>query len=305
MVTATLYLMRYCIIAPMLTVNRFDLQLNNIYFFLLALSLVCLTAGGYVINDYFDRKTDLVNRPETVIVGRIMNRRWAMVFHIFFNGLGILIGIFLSFKIHVQYLSMLFIAAGGVLWFYSTTYKKQLITGNLVVSVSTAMVPIMVLLFELPLLSRKYGSILDAMGLNVNQMVGWILGFALFGFIISLIREIVKDAEDFEGDQAYGMQTLPIVAGTRWTKIILYSLMAVFAFALYYIYHFHLRYCVTLIYISILQYLPLLVISFMLYHAHSKKVYHHISILLKFMMATGILFSFVSRYFILNEYIIF
>ena len=213
MVAVTQYLIRICIIGPMLHVNGFELQLGNADFFLLVLSTVLLTAGGYVINDYFDRKTDLVNHPDTVIVGLLIKRRWAIVFHIVFNAIAIISGFYLAFKIHAAYLSLLFFMGSGLLWFYSTTYKRQLIIGNFIVSVSTGMVPVLVLLFELPLLSDRYGSVLDAMGLNANVLVGWILGFAIFGFLISLIREIVKDTEDFEGDRAYGMQTLPIIIG--------------------------------------------------------------------------------------------
>jgi 4-hydroxybenzoate polyprenyltransferase len=304
MVLATQYLMRFCIIAPMLKSNGFDLQMSNFDFSLLVLATVCLTAGGYVINDYFDRKTDLVNHPDTVIVGLLIKRRWAMAFHIVFNSIGILSGLYLSYKVHALYLGVLFILGSGILWFYSTTYKRQLIIGNLIVSFSTGMVPVLVLLFELPLISSRFGSIIDAMGINANQLAGWILGFALFGFLISLIREIIKDAEDFEGDQAYGMQTLPIIIGTRWTKVILYILMLMFAFGLFYVYHFHLEYPVTLVFILLLQVLPLLIISVLLYKADSRKDYRNISSLLKIMMVTGISFSFVARYFILNHYLI-
>ena len=158
---------------------------------------------------------------------------------------------------------------------------------------------------DLPLLSSEFGGMLDAMGLNAHHMVGWILGFALFAFIISLIREIVKDTEDFEGDQAYGMQTLPIVLGIRWTKIILFGLILFFTFGLYYVYHYHLPYKMVLFYLIPLQLIPLIIVSVMIIKADSKTMYHHISLLLKFMMATGILFSFVSRYLILNNYLIY
>ena len=304
MVVATQYLMRYCIIAPMMRSNGFDLQMSNFDFFLLVLATVCLTAGGYIINDYFDRKADLVNRPGEVIVGLLIKSRWTMVFHILFNSIGILSGIYLAFKIHALYLGILFILGSGILWFYSTTYKKQLIIGNLIVSFSTGMVPVLVLLFELPLLSARYGSIIDAMGINANQLAGWILGFAIFGFLISLIREIVKDAEDSEGDQAYGMQTLPIVVGTRWTKVILYGLILIFLSGLVYVYRFHLRYDITLLYLLIFQLLPLAVIAILLYKADSKKSYRNISAILKMMMLTGISFAFVARYFIVNHYLI-
>jgi 4-hydroxybenzoate polyprenyltransferase len=304
MVIATQYLMRYCIIAPMLKSNGFDLQLSNFDFLLLVLATVCLTAGGYAINDYFDRKTDLVNRPDTVIVGLLIKRRWVMVFHTVFNSIGILSGIYLAYKIHAIYLGILFILGSGILWFYSTTYKRQLIIGNLIVSFSTGMVPMLVLLFELPLLSSRYGSIIDAMGINANQLAGWILGFAIFAFLISLIREIVKDTEDFEGDQAYGMQTLPIVIGTRWTKVVLYGLILIFAFSLFYVYYFHLRYIIALFYLLLFQIIPLGVISILLYRADSKKRYRNISSILKMMMLTGISFAFVARYFIVNHYLI-
>lgn len=304
MVIITQYLMRLCIISPMLSSHGFKLQMSNFDFFLLVLATVCLTAGGYVINDYFDRKTDLLNRPNTVIVGLLIKRRWAMIFHILLNSIGILSGIYLSFKTNALYFGILFILGSGILWFYSTTYKRQFLIGNLIVSFSTGMVPVLVLLFELPLISKKYGSIIDAMGINPGVLAGWILGFALFGFFISLIREIVKDTEDFEGDQAYGMQTLPIVIGTKWTKVILFGLILIFISGLFYVYHFHLHYPVTLIYMLILQLLPLLIICLLLYRADSREDYRNISILLKMMMVTGILFAFVARYYILNNYLI-
>lgn len=304
MVAFTQYMIRICIIGPMLHTNGFELQLGNADFFLLVLSTVLLTAGGYVINDYFDRKTDLVNHPDTVIVGLLIKRRWVIGFHIVFNAVAIISGFYLAFKIHAAYLSVLFLMGSGLLWFYSTTYKRQLIIGNFIVSVSTGMVPVLVLLFELPLLSDRYGSVLDAMGLNANVLVGWILGFAIFGFLISLIREIVKDTEDFEGDRAYGMQTLPIVIGIRGTKAVLFVLMGIFAIGLAYVYKMHLHFTITLIYLLLFQFIPLVILSILLYHANSKKNYHRISTILKIMMITGVLFAFAGRYFILNHYLI-
>ncbi len=304
MVALTQYLMRLCIIAPMLYSHGFELQMSRFDFFLLVLATVCLTAGGYVINDYFDRKTDLLNRPNAVIVGLLIKRRWAMIFHILFNSIGILSGIYLSFKINALYFGMLFILGSGILWFYSTTYKRQLLIGNFIVSFSTGMVPVLVLIFELPLLSQRYGSIIDAMGINPGELAGWILGFALFGFLISLIREIVKDTEDFEGDQAYGMQTLPIVIGIKWTKIMLFGLMLIFATGLFFVYHFHLHFTSTLAYILVLQLFPLIIICFLLYRADSRKHYRNISIILKMMMITGVSFAFVARYYIMNHYLI-
>src|SRR6056297_1295618 len=81
----TQYLMRWGIIEPMLEVNGFELQLDSFQFFLMVLSTVSLTAAGYVINDYFDTHTDLLNKPRQVLVGTLIHRRAAMFFHIVLN----------------------------------------------------------------------------------------------------------------------------------------------------------------------------------------------------------------------------
>ena len=78
----TQYMMRWSIIKPILEVYEFKLQFSELNFFFLVMATVFITAAGYVINDYFDAKTDLVNRPDTVIVGRLLHRRWAILLHI-------------------------------------------------------------------------------------------------------------------------------------------------------------------------------------------------------------------------------
>ena len=72
-VILTQYLIRYCIIKPMLEVNNMDLQFSNFNFLLLVIATVLITAGGYVINDYFDTKTDRVNRPDNMVIGTKIN----------------------------------------------------------------------------------------------------------------------------------------------------------------------------------------------------------------------------------------
>ncbi len=302
MIIATQYAMRYCIISPMLRENGLALQLNSFGFMLLVISTVFITAAGYVINDYFDRKTDMLNHPDMVIVGKNIRRRKAMALHIVLNVIGLLSGFYLVFITDLKYLGLIFIGVSGLLWFYSTTYKRQLLIGNIIVAFLTGMVPILVLLFEIPLLSRKYGHIPDAMGLDINSMMSWIIAFAGYAFIITLIREIVKDTQDFEGDQAYGMQTLPIVIGTRWTKAIIITLVAVTLVGTGYIYLVHLKNYFALFYLSICLVIPLATIAYFTYTASSKEHYRRISFLLKFIMITGILFALVARYLIIHFY---
>jgi 4-hydroxybenzoate polyprenyltransferase len=81
----TQYFMRWFILKPLLGVSEFSVQLNTLQFALLVAATVFIAAAGYIINDYFDRKTDLINRPGSVIVGRLISRRYAMIFHIIFS----------------------------------------------------------------------------------------------------------------------------------------------------------------------------------------------------------------------------
>ena len=142
------------------------------------------------------------------------------------------LGIYLSFYIKVPGLSLIFLFASGLLWFYSTNYKRQFLVGNLMVSLLTASVPLLVVLFEIPLLNRAYGEIMIRHQASFNYIFNWIAGFAFFAFLTTLIREIIKDSEDFEGDSAYGMATLPIIIGTKYTRIVLISLVTILIAAL-------------------------------------------------------------------------
>ena len=293
-VAATQYAMRYLIIYPMLNMNGFELQLDNFSFFLLVLATMCVTAAGYVINDYFDTKTDLLNRPREVIVGKKISRRTAMIFHIVLNAVGVLLGTYVSFLIGVPMLSFIFLLTTGILWFYSTTYKRQFFVGNFIVAVLTAMVPLMVVVFEIPLLNKTYGLIMLRNNASFLYIFGWVGGFAYFAFFMTLIREIIKDTEDFEGDQAFGLNTLPIAIGVRKTKLILYVLINFVIVSLVYINITYLKDSVSLIYMLFTIIFSLVFLQYKLYNAHKQKHYHVASNLTKFIMLFGILYALVA-----------
>ncbi|OFX83178.1 MAG: hypothetical protein A2W99_12865 [Bacteroidetes bacterium GWF2_33_16] len=299
-IVLTQYLMRWSIIKPILKVYDFELQFSEINFFFLVLSTVFITAAGYVINDYFDTKTDLVNRPETVLVGRIIDRRSAILLHIILNTIGIGMGIYVSFYIGIPTLSLVFVFITGILWFYSTTYKRQFLIGNLIVALLTALVPLMVLLFEIPLLNKVYGYILLETRASFNQIIVWILSFAFYAFILTLIREIIKDIEDYEGDSAYGRQTMPIVLGVVNSKVILASFIIFTLFSLLYAYFRFLTGPITLIYFLVFLIVPLIVLLYKLIIAETKNEYHSASRLSKMIMLAGILYSLVANY-IINQ----
>jgi 4-hydroxybenzoate polyprenyltransferase len=292
-------LMRYLVLKPLLNYHNLKLQIDTFHFVLLMLSTVFITAAGYVINDYFDRKTDMVNRPDTVVIGKIINRRWAMALHLVFNFIGVGLGTYLCFYIKVPYLSVIFLIIVGLLWFYSTTYKRQFLLGNLMVAFLTALVPIMVGLFEVPLLNVEYAYYIINYKINFKYVLISTSGFACFAFITTLIREIIKDAEDFEGDAAYGRNSVPIVLGMKNTKIILYSLIVITLSALVFsiVQFLHIDksgsfILISVVYTSVLAALYIF-LGIKLFLAETKKHFHFTSLFTKIIMLAGLGYSVV------------
>ncbi len=292
----TQYLMRWSIIKPILEVYEFKLQFTELNFFFLVMATVFITAAGYVINDYFDTKTDLVNRPDTVIIGRVLNRRWAILLHVIFNTIGIGLGAYISFYIGIPILTFVFVLITGILWFYSTTYKRQFLIGNITVAFLTALVPLMVILFEIPLLNKEYGLLMKELRSDFTHIILWVSAFALFAFLLTMIREIIKDVEDFEGDSAYGRKTMPIVLGVLNSKIVVITFILTTLFSLLYINFRFLNDSITLIYFIVFLIIPLILLVYKIIVAENKKDYHSASNLSKIIMLAGIFYALVANY---------
>jgi 4-hydroxybenzoate polyprenyltransferase len=308
-IAVTQYMMRFFIVEPILAVNGFVPQLDHLHFFLLVFSSMAITAAGYVINDYFDMKTDMLNRPSTVIVGRKISRRGAMFTHIFLNGIGVLTGIYLAWYIDVLSLGIAYLLAAGILWFYSTTYKRQFLIGNLIVAVFTAVVPFLVVIFEIPLLNKAYREVLIANDMNFNNLLAGVGGFSFFAFLSTLIREVIKDIEDHEGDSAYGRSTVPVLLGIRFTKIALVILILGITASLLYVYVRFLYYnpagkpdLLSLGWFVLFLILPFGYILYRLLSAKEKKDYHICSNITKGIMLAGIMYS-ILVYFIIHRFI--
>lgn len=305
-VAATLYLMRYCIIQPLLHIKNLELQLNDFNFLLLTLATVFITAGGYVINDYFDTRTDLVNRPQTVIVGRSLSRRVAIILHIILNIIGVLLGLVVSISIGKPILSLLFVLVAGLLWFYSTTYKRQFLLGNLMVAILTATVPLIALLFELPRLYTVYWKMVASFELKLGIITYWVGGYALFAFLLTLVREIIKDIEDFEGDQVFGRNTIPVFLGKKVARTVAASLIFFTLISLVFLFARYLNYLpsgkfdyYTLIYFIVALVIPICILLIMLLTAENKEDYHRASRLNKLIMLFGLLYTILFRFLII------
>ncbi len=298
----TQFAMKYLVMDPMLPSSNFSLQFSNIQFLLLVMATLFIAAGGYIINDYFDTRPDRINKPSRVVIGVSITRRTAMTLHSLFNIIGIGLGIYLSISVDLFFLSIIFILTTGMLWFYSTNYKRQFLVGNLIIAFLTSMVPLVVVLFEIPLLNREYGDIMLRHDMTFMYIFSWVAGFGVFAFLTTLIREIIKDAEDFEGDAAYGMRSLPIVIGTKYTKVVLaFLILATIFLSVFVLIRFIMFASGKIDYISLIYFVTFIIIPLsnlftLVLIASERKGYRRAGIVIKVIMLFGILYAFVLFY---------
>ena len=305
MVILTMVLMRYAVLEPLISRMMIVLLQGNgqeipmslqfpwYDFIILVAATVFITAGGYVINDYFDIKTDLINKGK-VIVGTKIQRREAMMWHNIFNIAGVASGFYISYRAGYIWLGTLFLIVSGLLYFYSASYKRQFLIGNIIVALLTAMVPMLVVFYEWPALYKFYK--LNAVSLpQINIILYWVGGFALFAFLTNLTREIIKDIEDFEGDLAYGRNTVPVVIGILSARIVSLCLIVITIILLYLVWYFFINDTITLIYITAAIVIPLLFVIYKIIKSSERAQLHHASSLMKVVMMTGVLYSVVVK----------
>lgn len=285
-----MFALRYFLLEPMLVYFGLSAQMSVLSFSLLVVATVLLAAAGYITNDVQDVDADNVNKPDKVIVGKYIKVKTAENLHLFLNALAIALGIYISRIIGINSVALAFIVVAGLLYFYSTTYKGQLVLGNIMVSLFAALVPAMVLLFEMPLLKQKYKAFESVGQFNFNFLIAWFGYYALFAFLTTLVREIIKDMEDFEGDTAYGQKTLPVVYGIKVAKIIAVSLSYItFGFVVY-LTVAYLNNLFSVIYIVPFILAPLFYIGYTIITAKEKKDYSNASKWCKILMVAGILY---------------
>ncbi|MBL7918618.1 MAG: geranylgeranylglycerol-phosphate geranylgeranyltransferase [Bacteroidia bacterium] len=278
---------------------------SNIYiklFSLVVISTVLIAAAGNIINDYFDVKTDLINHPETVVVDKVIKRRMAIVLHITFTTVGILLGLFTAFKTGYLRLAIFHIIAALALWFYSTHFKKQLLVGNIVVSLLTAAVPFLTFVFEIAYLQKNIPDFTSQFFPVVLSASKITLLFSTFAFITSLAREIIKDMEDYKGDKETGGKTMPISWGIHTSKVFCFFLVAITIILLSVVVYNTIKYKSELIsipnlYIIVGLIIPLSILLLLIVKAETPKQYKNASLLLKLIMLIGIGYSFIYYFY--------
>lgn len=214
--------------------SHFALE-GNVFWLLLAAS-VCIAAGGYVINDYFDLNIDRVNRPERLVIERRIHRRHAILWHLVLSLAGLVCSLAVALSTGSAIIAILNTMAVAVLWFYSTKFKRQLLAGNVAISILTAWVILVIYVTEAASGWPLYGK---SQSNYLAEIYKPAIVYAGFAFIMSIIREAVKDMEDRIGDQRHGRRTMAVVWGMRSTKVytatwLVVLLMSVAAFSVYY-----------------------------------------------------------------------
>ena len=289
-IALTQALFYYCIIVPSLPASYFLLshKFTQPLFFLLMTASVFIAAAGYIINDYFDINIDQINKPDKMVVEKIINRRWAILLHWIITTVGLIISCYVAYK--TSYIVIICnVFCTFLLWFYSTTFKKKLLSGNIIIAALTAWT-VLVLYFA----TNNSYNFNNHLSVEISSSIKRIFKFAIlyggFAFVISLIREVVKDIEDMEGDARYNCKTMPVVWGIPSSKVfagvwlvVLVGILLILQFYAFQIgWHFVDVYCLLLVV------LPLLFILRKLYVAQNKAQYHAISKLIKLVMLTGI-----------------
>jgi 4-hydroxybenzoate polyprenyltransferase len=305
-IALTMWLMRDYVLRPLVEVNGFELQLPLKYFILLVLSTVLIAAAGNVINDYFDQRTDRINKPRDIIVGVHVKRRVAMVIHQVLNLVGLIVVFYVAWKIGHWKLSIVHFFAAGALWFYSVQFKRELIVGNVLVAILAGLVPLLVGIYEIPLLIKTYGAEVTAYfemtrpdedpAIYFKYMFYFIIGYSVFAFLLNLIREIQKDMADVKGDMRIGARTIPLVYGIKNGKKVTAVLIVFTMVALVVLQQKVVSDTTSLIYLSIAILVPLLISLWYNHRAVRRPEFVKAGNFLKLAMLGGILYSIVHYY---------
>ena len=223
---ALMWIMEKWVATPILVNAYFREEMPWYILLLLILATTMIAAGGYVINDYFDVKIDRINRPDELIVTRSISKPTAMRLSWILSGIGIVCGIVVAVLLRSFTLGIIFVIVPGLLWFYSSSYKRLFMIGNLTIALLAALAPMVVAIANVAILNQKYEVIMPYTTLG-NDIYLWLGGFAVFAFLLTWIREIVKDLQDQMGDRELECHTLPIVWGETWTKVFVTGLWTV------------------------------------------------------------------------------
>ena len=254
------------------------------------LSVCLIAAGGNVINDYFDYQIDLINKPQKLVIKKEIPFQNAMTGYLVLTVAGILGGFLTGWLLGVLKIGFFFGFAAILLYGYSETFKRKLLTGNLIIAFLGFMSILMLWVIEFFALRNSAGAFVNVFPsfLKINLIMG---GYALFAFLTTLVREIIKDIEDIEGDKVNGCRTLPIATSIHTARLVLFGLIILMIIVLIPCQIICLGNNMQLLafYIIPAIQLPFIWLLIRLFKAKSKIDYHVASTSMKWIMLAGIL----------------
>jgi len=203
------YLLYYQVLIPTLD----DPRLTAVTFAGFVLSGVLLTASGYLINDYYDYAGDQINKKDW----HSLTQSQLLTATVITVSIGALLSLWVAYSIHALLYVSIYLLAAVLLYSYSAWGKRQPLIGNLMVAAFCGLSITVLLLAEWPALSLA----LETTPSPSTHVVNLILGLSIFAFMITLVREMVKDVQDIHGDRAQGYNTLPIKSGIPRTKLMI------------------------------------------------------------------------------------
>ena len=253
------YLSAIFILAP--KKRALDVVLDfNLFIIVIASSLTI--ASGYIINNFYDSKKDLINRPNKSKLDRLVSQTTKLQVYFTINFLVAIIAFFVSIRAVLFFSVYIFL-----IWFYSHKLKKYPIIGNLTAA----------LLAVLPF----FGILL-----YYKNFYPQIFAHASFLFLLLLIREIIKDLENLVGDIANDYKTIPVKFGEIFAKKIISFLTILTIIPIYFLVDIY-----DVGYMDIYFYASLIVLVFfllMLWKSESKPAYLRLHFTLKFLIVSGV-----------------
>ena len=286
-------LIKYGLLEPFIDLYGVTTTLKPFGFGILVLTTICLAAAGNVINDIYDLEADRINKPEKVIIGKGIKENKAFNLFITLNVIGVILGYYISYQIGKSGFFGFFVIISGLLYLYSSYLKQYVVIGNLLISALVAVGLLIVGVFELLPPITPENSEIQITFFNI------ILDYAIFAFLINLIREIIKDIEDTDGDLAAEYKTLSTVFSHKTAKTVALALTIISIGAvIFYVVKFLYKENLVVGYFLVAIVAPLIYIGISIFQATEKKDYSRISSILKLIMLAGIcsmiLFPFIQ-----------
>ena len=280
MMALCMFLVRYFLILPAfrteaIITGEYPAHMSKWEFLVLVMSTICIAAAGYIINDIHDVHTDSINKPGKNQIGKKISESIAKYCYYVLNLAGILAGFILAFQIGKPAVGIVQTFTAATLWMYATQYKKRPFTGNLLIALLSGLVPLIPALFE----PEFYRNII------------YTLLFGFFAFLLTLVREIIKDIEDIDGDELSQYKTLPVRFGLPVTRGILYFILLVTAIFMVYVLHlfFYSNSVINFWYLVAIFEIPFAALAYLVATAKEKKDYSFASQFSKLVLLAGIL----------------